>query len=151
MQRASNGRPEGYAISGQETGRPTKYRPEMCDQVIEWGRQGKSRTWVAAELGVDRDTIDNWAKAYPEFFGALARAKALEQQWWEDAGQSGMTLQGFGQSVWSRSMAARFPDDWREKSENTTTLEAGDTFASLLTKLATTPVFPKTDGSDSAE
>jgi hypothetical protein len=39
---------------------------------------------------------------------------AHSQLWWEDAGQNGMTADKFNASVWSRSMAARFPDDWRE-------------------------------------
>lgn len=105
-------KPDGYVF-----GRPTKYRPEMCEQVIAWGSEGKSRTWIAASLGIDRKTIDRWAEDHQDFCLALARAKALEQMWWEDAGQRGMNLQGFGQSIWSRSMAARFPDEWREASK----------------------------------
>lgn len=97
-------------------GRPTAYDPEFCEKVIEWGKLGKSRTWIATELNVHRDTLYEWERTHPEFSDALARAKALEQRWWEDAGQDGMRLQGFGQSVWSRSMAARFPKEWREKT-----------------------------------
>lgn len=95
-------------------GRPTDYRPEYCDQVIEWGGMGKSRTWMAAHLGIDRKTIDNWAVANPEFLLALSRAKALEQAVWEDMGQIGMTADKFNSGVWSKSMAARFPDEWRD-------------------------------------
>lgn len=129
-------------------GAPSKYRPEYCERVIEWGKAGKSRAWIAAELGVCKRTLVNWEREQPEFLSAMARAKTLEQQWWEDAGQSGMVLQGFGQSVWSRSMAARFPDDWRERTDNNTTLNAGGELSALLAKLATTPVFPK-DGDGS--
>jgi hypothetical protein len=49
-----------------------------------------------------------------DFFLALARAKVLEQRWWEDVGQSGLTDKSFQASLWSRSMAARFPHEWRE-------------------------------------
>ena len=36
--------------------------------------------------------------------------------WWEDAGQDGMVGEKFNGQVWGRSMAARFPDEWREKT-----------------------------------
>lgn len=98
-------------------GRPSKYDPKFCDMVVEWGREGKSRTWMAAQLLVIRETFDNWAKDHPEFFDALTLAKQLEQLWWEDKGQDCISNSGFQSSVWSRSMAARFPVEWRNKSE----------------------------------
>ena len=103
-------------------GRPSVYDPTLCDLVVEWGKLGKSRTWIASEIGITRETLYSWEAKYPEFSDALARAKVFEQRWWEDEGQSGLRLQGFGQSIWSRSMAARFPKEWREK----TALVGGD-------------------------
>lgn len=94
--------------------RPSSYDPAYCEQVIEYGRDGKSLTWIATEIGVVKQTIHNWMKEFPEFLDAMTRAKDLAQRWWEDKGQEGLTSQGFNASVWSRSMAARFPDDWRE-------------------------------------
>lgn len=99
-----------------KTGRPTDYDPAFCDKVLDWGREGKSKAWIAAELGVVRQTLENWAAAHEEFLDALARAQLLAQQWWEDQGQKGMTADRFNASIWSRSMAARFPEDWREKT-----------------------------------
>jgi len=96
------------------TGRPSNYRPEFCGLVVEYGKQGKSITWMAAELGVHKDSLYEWMRVHPEFSDAITQAKQYSQQWWEDAGQNGMTGPGFNASVWSRSMAARFPDDWRE-------------------------------------
>jgi hypothetical protein len=97
-----------------ETGRPSAYKPEYCDQAIEAGRAGKSLTWLAAELDVNRDSLYEWAKVHDEFSDALTRMRQLSQRWWEDKGQDGIEKPGFNGSVWSRSMAARFPDDWRE-------------------------------------
>jgi hypothetical protein len=98
--------------------RPTEYKQEYCQQVIEYGKQGKSLTWMASELGVTKKTIHNWMEAFPEFLHAMEESRAHSQRWWEDAGQVNMLLaQGagsFNASVWSRSMAARFPEDWRE-------------------------------------
>jgi hypothetical protein len=99
-------------------GRPTEYKQEFCEQVIEYGKQGKSITWMAAELDVHKDSLYEWAKVYPEFSDALTRARQHAQAWWEDAGQGGLMVAPgagtFNASVWSRSMAARFPEDWRE-------------------------------------
>ncbi len=105
-----------YAVK-RDPWRPSKYKPEFCEEVIEHGRAGKSRAWIAARIGVIPETLTEWMKKYPDFSDAMAYAKALEQQWWEDEGQSGLRLQGFGQSAWSRSMAARFPRDWADKRQ----------------------------------
>jgi len=96
-------------------GRPTDYDPAYCDQVIEYGKQGKSRAWIAAKLDVVHQTLKNWEAVHPEFLEAMTRASQFSQMWWEDAGQVGMVGDKFNSSVWSRSMAARFPNDWREK------------------------------------
>ena len=102
-------------------GRPTDYNPDFCARVIEHGRAGKSLTYMAGSLEVAKQSIYTWMELHPEFLDAMTQAKQLSQMWWEDAGQDNMLLgpgQGtFNGSVWSRSMGARFPDDWREKSE----------------------------------
>ena len=103
-------------------GRPTGYDVAYCEKVVEWGKLGKSITWMAAELLISKDTIYRWAKEHPEFSDALNVARALAQQWWEDAGQNGMAgEERINAAIWSRSMAARFPEDWREKSETALT------------------------------
>ncbi|MGL5011812.1 MAG: hypothetical protein ACRC6I_18195 [Paracoccaceae bacterium] len=98
-------------------GRPSKYDPAFCDRVIEYGRMGKSRTWIAAEIGVMRETLIEWEKAHPEFSDAMSRARLLSQQWWEDAGQAGVITQGFSAPVWAKNMSCRFRDEWGDKVE----------------------------------
>jgi len=102
-------------------GRPTDYLPEYCEQVLAWGKDGKSKAWIAANLDVTRQTLENWEKAHPQFFDAMTRANLYAQAWWEDLGQdNAVSTPGGGAlngSVYSRSMAARFPADWREKTE----------------------------------
>lgn len=120
----------------------------MCEQVIEWGKQGKSRVWMAAHLDITHETLLQWAKEKPDFSEALTRANVLSQAHWEDLGHQCMVMnqgQTFSQSAWSRSMAARFPDHWREKAE--VKHDATDNFAGLLGSL-TGNVFPKADGED---
>jgi transposase len=109
---------------GNKGGRPTLYKPEYCEKVINWGKQGKSRAWMAAELDVARDTLNEWTKAHEEFADALSRAKTHEQRWWEDAGQEGLTSDRFNGAMWAKNMASRFHDEWRDNSK--TTIEGGD-------------------------
>lgn len=113
--------------TGNPVGRPSAYRPEYCQRVIEAGKVGKSIVGMAVACGVCRDTLSNWAEEYPEFFQALKEAQDLSQDWWEERGRIHM-LEDYGEGahgtklnapVWSRSMAARFPKDWREKTEQT--------------------------------
>jgi hypothetical protein len=113
-------------------GRPTDYKPEYCGLVVLWGKQGKSRAWMCAEFDVVDQTVRNWEAAHPEFLDAITRGLKLSQKWWEDKGQDSLDKAGFQGSVWSRSMAARFPNDWREKSDTNTTLNVGDGVAELL-------------------
>lgn len=96
-------------------GRPSDYDPALCEKVIELGRDGMSVVEMAAEIGVARATLEtNWPAAHPEFLEAFTRAKLLSQAWWERQGRQNLATPGFQASLYGRSMAARFPADWRE-------------------------------------
>lgn len=114
--------------SPNPVGCPSSYVPEYCEQIIELGKDGKSIVQFANHFQVVKNTLDNWAKEFPEFLIAFTRAKQLSQEWWENTAQTHMIETSGGtrinHGVWSRSMAARFPDDYREKS--TVALEGGD-------------------------
>lgn len=106
-------------------GRPSDYSPEFCEQIIELGRQGKSVVQMACAFDVVKQTLHNWAEAHPEFLDAFTRAKQLSQDWWESAAQTGLTAGNFNASLWSRSMAARFPDDYTERQKREVTGKDG--------------------------
>jgi hypothetical protein len=111
------GSEEAEAILKRYAGRPTKYDPAYCHMVILWGRLGKSRTWMAGEMMVVRQTLDNWANEHPDFAEALAIAKQLEQQHWEDLGSDNIRAVGFQGSVWRQNMSSRFAKEWRETKD----------------------------------
>lgn len=96
--------------------RPSDYDPAFCDKIIELGNEGASIAEMAFELNCAKNTLNNWAEQHPEFLNAFTRAKLASQVWWERKGRVGMEKSSseFQASVWSRSMAARFPEDWRE-------------------------------------
>ncbi len=96
-------------------GRPTAYRPEYCEQIVELGKQGKSTVQMACAFDVSRQTLHNWASDHPDFMDAFTRAKQFSQDWWESQAQLGLTADRFNAALWSRSMAARFPEDYQER------------------------------------
>ena len=100
-------------------GRPSAYDLAYCEQVIALAKEGKSKAQMAAHFDVSRQTIDNWAAAHPEFLEALSRADAHCQAWWEDQGMVGMRSPGFNAAVWTKSVQARFRDDYTERKELT--------------------------------
>lgn len=124
-------------------GRPTAYKPEYCDQVVEWGKQGYSRTEIANALDVVRSTLANWEAVHPEFLVAMERSKQASQSWWEQQGRMGVWNERDGRTInaalYSRSMAARFPEDWRENNKTTI---SGDPDSPLRTENAYTFQLP---------
>lgn len=98
-------------------GRPSDYDPKYCGRVIELGKQGFSVVEMAADIGVARATLEtNWPAANPEFLEAFTRARELSQAWWEAKGRENLLAERFQAQLYSRSMSARFPKDWREKT-----------------------------------
>ena len=99
-------------------GRPSKYDPDYCRQIVEHMSDGASITSFAAEIDVARSTITEWEKVHPEFSLAVQKAKAKCAAWWERLGRDGAsgskevnpTLVIFG----LKNMSA---DDWRDKQE----------------------------------
>lgn len=98
-------------------GRPTDYSQDMCEKIIEYGKLGKSVVQMACLLDCHKATLYVWAELHPEFHDAFICARAWSQDWWENAAQNGMVAPGFNAGVWSRSMAARFPDDYTERQK----------------------------------
>jgi hypothetical protein len=99
-------------------GRPSDYLPEYCEKVIELGRQGYSVVEMCAEIGVARATLEtNWPAAHSAFLEAFTHARELSQAWWETQGRTNLTADKFQANLYGRSMAARFPADWRESKQ----------------------------------
>ena len=73
-------------------GRPSKYDPAFCDVVIELGKQGKSKAYMAAHLNIARSTFDLWEHECRDFSEAVKQAVAYSQAWWEEQIQSGCVI-----------------------------------------------------------
>lgn len=96
-------------------GRPSKYSPAYCNEIIELMGQGLSLTAAAAEIGIHRDTVYDWEKEIPEFSDAikLARGKRTLKL------ERDLLSAPDGPTVTSRIFALKnaAPDEWRDKQE----------------------------------
>lgn len=104
-----------------EVGRPTKYKPEMCEVVVELMARGASKFEVAAEIGVCMDTVTEWQK--PEnneaFSAAIKKGEQLSRAWWEKNGRINLENKDFSPTLWYMNMKNRF--GWADKQETTNT------------------------------
>jgi transcriptional regulator with XRE-family HTH domain len=102
----------------KKIGRPSKYDPTFCDLALEMGAKGFSRAQIAANLGVSRQTMATWEQLHPQFLDDLKEAKDLALAWWETAGQTNMTRQGFNATAFIFQMKNRFREDYRDVNVN---------------------------------
>jgi hypothetical protein len=89
--------------------------------VIALGRIGKSIEQIAANLNVSLRVLYDWRDKHPEFLHALEDCKTYEQAWWEEQAAAYMVenkeSDRLNATLWSRSMAARFPKKYRESTK----------------------------------
>lgn len=98
-------------------GRPTKYDPAYCEQVIEHCRDGASLTSFAAEIGVARSSINEWMEHHPAFSEAVKVAKAVCAAWWEKTARANAVEGGGNATLCIFGLKNMAADDWRDKVE----------------------------------
>lgn len=100
-------------------GRPTKYDPKYCQELIEHMKEGYSYESFAGRLGVARSTLYEWEKHHPEFSDTKKTAIELSLYHWEKVGKEGMFMGGkdnpFQASIWVFNMKNRF--GWADRKE----------------------------------
>lgn len=100
------------SLDPKKLGRPSTYDPEYCDYVLDMGREGKSRTQIAAGLGVSLTALKDWENAHEEFAVALKESRDLSMAWWENAGQLNLARSGFNAVLYIFQMKSRFRDEY---------------------------------------
>ena len=65
-------------------GRPTLYRREMCDRLIEAMAEGLTAEAAAARIGISARSLFYWQKEHPEFLQAIQEGRQRSQLWWEE-------------------------------------------------------------------
>jgi hypothetical protein len=78
-------------------GRPTLYRREMCDRLVEAMAGGLTAEAAAARIGISARSLFYWQKEHAEFLQAIQEGRRRSQLWWEERalamanGESGNT------------------------------------------------------------
>lgn len=98
-------------------GRPSDYKPEYCDLVIQHMKEGASLTSFAASINCARSTINVWMEANPEFSEAVKAGKAHCAAWWEMVGRKNAVEGGGNATLVIFGLKNMAGDDWREKQE----------------------------------
>ena len=95
--------------------RPSKYKPEFCERIIELRSEGASIVEVAAEFGASKMAIYRWRDEFPEFAEALAISDERCEAWWEKQGRTHLKDRSFNSTLWYMNMKNRF--GWADKQE----------------------------------
>lgn len=116
--------------------RPTTYKPEYCEMIIDHMSDGASMTSFAAEIGCARSTINEWMDKNPEFSEAVKVAKSKCAAWWERVGRQNAVEGGGNATLVIFGLKNMSPDDWREKQEidHTSNGETIKTFSEMYAK-----------------
>lgn len=100
--------------------KPSKYvfKPEMCDRMIELGREGASQKMIFSDMGINKDVAKTWCKNYPEFADALSTAVTHSQAYWEREILANVNNKGFNSRLAEIALRGQFQEDYRETRDN---------------------------------
>lgn len=106
-------------------GRPSEFKQEYCDQLINHMASGLSFEAFAGVLSVSKQTLYNWAEANPEFMDAKKTGLEKCRLFWEKLGVdhiinrsiSGAESTSLNTGVYVFNMKNRFPEEWKDKKE----------------------------------
>lgn len=101
----------------RKIGRPTKYKPEYCQQLIEHMSEGFSFESFAANVGTSRDVLYDWAKANIDFADAKKQGHDLSLKWWEGVIRAGVCGKIKGFSAAMAIFAMKNKHGWRDVQE----------------------------------
>jgi hypothetical protein len=90
------------------------FKPEMCDRMIDLGKEGASQKMMFAEIGINKNVADTWKKNHPDFADALETAKTHSQAFWEREILANVNNKGFNSRLAEIALRGQFQEDYRE-------------------------------------
>ena len=90
------------------------FKPEMCQRIIEMGKEGASQKMRFAEIGINKGVADTWKKNHPEFADALDSAVTNAQAYWEREILANVNNKGFNSRLAEIALRGQFQADYRE-------------------------------------
>lgn len=106
-------------------GQPTKYRPEMCDVILEHLSLGYSLTAAAGKAGIHKDTAYEYIKKHPQFSDAVKDGRAAGMALWEKRLTTQALKAPGNTAAIIFAMKNLYQDDWRDKVETDHTSSDG--------------------------
>lgn len=112
--------------------RPTVYKSEYCQMLIDHLEKGYSFESFAGLVGVCKQTLYNWADEHQEFLDSKKAGIEKARLFWEKEGIEGLWTieenEGSGKdqirrrkqinsTIWLFNMKNRFPKEWSDKKE----------------------------------
>ena len=91
-----------------------KFKPEMCDRMIELGKEGASQKMMWAELGISKKTAEEYKKKHEEFADALDLALVHSQAFWEREILANLDNKAFNSRLAEIALRGQFQQDYRE-------------------------------------
>jgi hypothetical protein len=100
------------ALAPLPTGRPSEYRPEYDEMVIECMAQGLSLTAFAGMVRVSRETVYRWKSAHSTFRDAVSRGETARNLHLERK----LLAARYGAQCSAAQFALRNanPDEWKD-------------------------------------
>lgn len=112
-----------------KVGRPTKYKKEYCELLIEHMTKGLSFESFGGVIGTHKKCLYDWAEKYPEFSYAKELGTEKSRLFWEEQGVEGLWVtterngnivktKSMNAAVWRMNMMNRFR--WSDKVDQET-------------------------------
>lgn len=117
-----------------DKGRPTDYRPEFGNEILDLMAAGLSLAASAAELGFHRQRVYEWMERHPDFADTVKLAQVKRQLFLERRLLSADAGPVVTSTIFALKNAG--PEDWRDKIENHTTLSADNSIVGLMERIA---------------
>jgi transcriptional regulator with XRE-family HTH domain len=101
----------------KKIGKPTKYKPEYCQMLIDHMSQGLSYESFAAILGVARSSLYEWEKMFPAYSDSKSIGKEKLLLFFEKMGLEAMTGQIPGFNAPTYIFTLKNKVGWSDKHE----------------------------------
>jgi hypothetical protein len=107
-------------ITESKVGRPTDYKPEYCEMLIEHMAEGYSFKSFGGIIGVAESTLHKWKSEHLEFSESINIGSLKSMVFWEKIGRKGMMndIPFFNDRIWRLNMINRFRSDWIDGTKN---------------------------------